>query len=95
VLIDVEYFRVERIPVEGRRTSESLRGGERPGLAYLFAAAGAGRIAGAGFEPVELPVRGIVAAPAASPEFVLEDLGAADGKLDLIRITPNWPHNKL
>jgi mannose-6-phosphate isomerase len=91
VLIDVEYFRVERIPVEGSRTSESLRGGERPGLAFLFAAAGSGRITGAGFEPVELPVRGVVAVPAFSPEFVLEDVGNEDGKLDLIRITPNWP----
>ncbi len=91
VLIDVEYFRMERIPVERGRTSASLRGAEKPGLAYLFAAAGAGRIGGAGFEPVELPTRGIVAVPAASPEFVLEDTGAAEGKLDLIRITPNWP----
>ena len=40
-----------------------------------------------GFEPVDLPARGIVAVPAASPEFVVEDLGG----LDLIRITPNWP----
>jgi len=91
VLIDVEYFRVERVPMEGSRTSESLRGGEKPGLAYLFAAAGSGRLSGAGFEPVELPARGIVAVPAASPEFVLEDLGVGNEKLDLIRITPNWP----
>jgi mannose-6-phosphate isomerase len=90
VLIDVEYFRMERILVESSRTSASLRGGEKPGLAYLFAAAGSGRITCAGFEPVNLPPRGIVAVPAASPEFVLEDLGAGD-KLDLIRITPNWP----
>lgn len=88
VLIDVEYFRVERIPVAGSRTSASLRNpGQKPGLAYLFAAAGAGRIAGAGFEPVDLPTRGIVAVPASAPEFVLEDRGG----LDLIRITPNWP----
>jgi mannose-6-phosphate isomerase len=91
VLIDAEYFRVERIPVEGSRTSASLRGNEEPGLAYLFAAAGSGRLSGADFEPVELPARGIVAVPAASPEFVLEDAGAPDEKLDLIRITPNWP----
>jgi mannose-6-phosphate isomerase len=89
VLVDAEYFRVERVPVEGSRTSDSLRGGEKPGLAYLFAATGAGRISGAGFEPVELPARGIVAVPAASPEFVLEDLGGSGEKLDLIRITPN------
>jgi mannose-6-phosphate isomerase len=91
VLIDVEYFRVERVPVDGSRTSASLRGDEKPGLAYLFAAAGAGRLTGAGFEPVELPARGIVAVPAASPDFVLEDVGGPGEKLDLIRITPNWP----
>jgi mannose-6-phosphate isomerase len=89
VLIDVEYFRVERIPVTGKRTSASLRGEDAKGsgLAYLFAASGAGRISGAGFDAVDLPARGIVAVPAASPEFVVEDLGG----LDLIRITPNWP----
>jgi mannose-6-phosphate isomerase len=92
VLIDSDYFRIERIPVEDKRTSASLRGDKKPGLAYLFAAAGAGRLMGEGFEPVELPPRGIVAVPAVSPEFVLEDLGAAEGKLDLIRIMPNWPN---
>ena len=50
-------------------------------------AAGKGVIAGQGFEPVDLPVRGIVAVPAASPAFMVEDAGG----LDLIRITPNWP----
>jgi mannose-6-phosphate isomerase len=79
------------VPVEGSRTSESLRGGEKAGLAYLFAAAGSGRLTGVGFEAVELPARGIVAVPAASPEFVLEDVGGPGEKLDLIRITPNWP----
>ena len=58
VLIDAEYFRVEQIPVEGSRTSESLRGEQKPGLAYLFAAAGAGRFTGEGFEAVDLPARG-------------------------------------
>jgi mannose-6-phosphate isomerase len=91
VLIDVEYFRMERIPVEGSRSSASLRGAEKPGLAYLFAATGAGRLTSQAFEPVELLPRGIVAVPASSPEFDLEDAGAAEGKLDLIRITPNWP----
>jgi hypothetical protein len=32
-----------------------------------------------------------VAVPAASPEFVLEGEGGPGEKLDLIRITPNWP----
>jgi mannose-6-phosphate isomerase len=97
LLIDVEYFRIERIPVSGSRTSESLRGesGKR-GLAYFFASAGAGRLIGQGrsgadFEPVDLPARGIVAVPAASPEFVLEDASGAGERLELIRITPNWP----
>jgi len=92
VLIDVEYFRVERIDVQSSRTSASLRGeGEKLGLAYLFAAQGAGRLSGDGFDPFDLPARGIVASPAASPEFVVEDAGGADERLELIRITPNWP----
>ncbi len=91
-LIDVEYFRVEQIDVSSSRSSASLRReGEKPGLAYLLAAAGAGRLSGAGFDPVDLPARGIVAVPASSPEFVVEDASAAGEKLDLIRITPNWP----
>jgi mannose-6-phosphate isomerase len=99
ILIDAEYFRVERIPVSTSRSSDSLRGSSRPGeaeprtgLAYLFASAGAGRISstqsgGPAFDPVDLPPRGIVAVPAASPAFTVEDAGG----LDLIRITPNWP----
>lgn len=89
VLIDAEYFRVERIPVSGSREGESLRLAPEaaPGLAYLFAAAGSGRIAGPDFDPVELPARAIATVPAASPSFAIEDLG----DLDLIRITPNWP----
>ncbi len=92
VLIDVEYFRLEKVPVDGSRTSESLRGtGGARGLAWLFAASGAGRLTGPGFDPVDLPTRGIVGVPAASPEFVLQDLGGPGQDLDLIRITPNWP----
>jgi mannose-6-phosphate isomerase len=89
ILLDAEYFRIERIPITGSRAGSSLTGaGESgPGLAYLFAAAGAGKISGPGFEPVDLPPRGVVAVPAASPTFLVEDQGA----LDLIRIKPNWP----
>ena len=91
VLIDVENFRVERLPVGGTRASETLpaQGEPAQGLSYLFAAAGAGRLTGSGFAPVDLPTREIVAVPAASPAFVIEDLGG----LDLIRIAPNWPAN--
>jgi mannose-6-phosphate isomerase len=92
VLLDVEYFRIEQLTVSRNRTSESMRGeGEKPGLAYLFAAAGAARLTGSGFDPVDIPERGIVAVPASSPEFLLEDAGAPGEKLHLIRITPNWP----
>jgi mannose-6-phosphate isomerase len=89
VLIDADYFRVERIHEAGNRSSASLRGENEKGplLAYLFAAAGGGRIAGPGFDAVDLPPRGIVAVPASSPVFTVADLGG----LDLIRITPNWP----
>ena len=89
ILIDVEYFRVERIPVSGSRSSESLRGAQEqcPGLAFLFAAAGSAQIEGEGFEPVDLPPCHLVVVPALSPSFAVEDRGG----LDLIRITPNWP----
>jgi mannose-6-phosphate isomerase len=89
VLIDVEYFRVERLHIAVSRSSETLasEGGPALGLSYLFAASGSGRLSGPGFEPVDLPSRGIVAIPASSPAFVVEDLG----DLDLIRIAPNWP----
>ncbi len=89
ILIDVEYFRVERIRVAENRASTTLPGpGESPGgLAYLFAAAGSARLNGSRFDPVQLPPRGIAAIPATSPAFSIEDLG----RLDLIRISPRWP----
>jgi len=96
VRIDVEYFRVERISIDSSRSSESLRNpSEGPGLAYLFAADGSGRIAGEGFGAVDLPSHGIVAVPAVSPEFVFENTSGPDQSLDLIRITPNWPAKSL
>jgi len=89
VLVEGEYFCVERIPVEVSRSSASLcrEGEERAGLAYLFAAEGSGRLASAGFGTVDLPPRGIVAVPASSPVFAIQDMGG----LDLLRITPRWP----
>ena len=89
ILVDGEYFRVERIPVQGTRTSASLPGpGEMAGgLSFLFAADGSARLTGSGFDPVKLPPRGIAAIPASSPAFSMEDLGG----LDLIRISPRWP----
>ena len=89
ILIDAEYFRVERIPVAGSRASVTLPGpGEPTGvLSYLFAADGAARLTCEGFDALELPPRGMAAVPAASPAFTLEDLGG----LDLIRISARWP----
>ncbi len=89
VLIDEDYFCVERIQVETSRSSETLPGGREsiPGLSYLFAAAGKGRLASTGFEPVDLPERGVVAVPASSPIYAIQDLGG----LDLLRISPRWP----
>ncbi len=88
VLVESEYFCVERIPVEVSRSSTSLRREEesKASLEYLFAAEGSGRLASASFGTVELPARGIVAVPASSPVFAIQDMGG----LDLIRITPRW-----
>jgi mannose-6-phosphate isomerase len=89
ILIDVEYFRVERIPVAGERASATFAAADEPapGLAYLFAANGCARISGPAFATVELGPRGIACIPAASPEFIVED----GGGLELIRISPRWP----
>jgi mannose-6-phosphate isomerase len=89
ILVDAKYFVVEHIPVEVSRSSASLTGESEiaPGLAYLFAAAGSGRVSSPSFETIELPARGIIAVPAASPVFAVQDTG----DLDLIRITPRWP----
>lgn len=89
VLVDQDYFCVERIPVKFSRSSSTLPAQDepKPGLSYLFAAAGLGRITSPSFGEVELPTRGIVAIPASSPVFAVQDLGG----LDLIRISPRWP----
>jgi mannose-6-phosphate isomerase len=90
ILINADYFRVERIPVSGSIAGERLRqpGSSAPCLTYLFAAAGQGRITGPDFSSVDLPARAVVCIPAIAPSFAVEDLG----NLDLIRITPNWPN---
>ena len=93
ILIDVEYFCVERIPVRRARASATLPGPGEPshGLSYLFAAAGSARLSGAGFDPIQLGPRGIAAIPATAPPFAVEDLG----ELDLIRMSPRWPEKNV
>ena len=75
--------------MEVSRSSTSLRreGESKAGLAYLFAAEGSGRVSESELRRVDLPPRGIVAIPASSPVFAIQDMGG----LDLIRITPRWP----
>lgn len=94
ILVQSDYFCVEKVSVDGVRTGRSISGlqaGEpSAGLQYLFAGAGAGRVVsvdGGAFESVDLPARGIVTVPASSPEWQIEDAGG----LELIRITPRWP----
>ncbi|HUX43406.1 MAG TPA: type I phosphomannose isomerase catalytic subunit [Terracidiphilus sp.] len=90
VLVDAEYFCVERIPVATSRASVTLPSPSEgdPGLSYLFAASGSARLASSGFAQVDLPTRGIVAVPASSPVFAVQDMGS----LELLRISPRWPN---
>jgi mannose-6-phosphate isomerase len=89
VLIESAYFSVEKIPVEVSRSSTTLRRGADSvsTLSYLFAAGGSARITSPSFAPLDLPTRGIVAVPASSPIFAVQDLGG----LDLIRISARIP----
>lgn len=92
ILVHEDYFCVERIPVKVSRPSTTLPGSDEPNpsLSYLFAAAGSARLASPSFGQLDLPERGIVAVPATSPIFAVQDLGG----LDLIRISPRWPVEK-
>jgi len=94
VLVDREYFRVEKVVVDGVRTGASMVDAvgaeDGGGLQYLFASEGSGSISALNsgdFSAIELPRRGIVAVPASSPEWRIED----GGGLELIRITPRFP----
>jgi mannose-6-phosphate isomerase len=91
VLVDSAYFCVEKLPVEVSRSSTSLArpADSSPTLSYLFAASGSARLTSPSFETLDLPERGIVAIPAASPVFAIQDLGG----LDLIRISARIPGN--
>ncbi|WP_263352587.1 type I phosphomannose isomerase catalytic subunit [Acidicapsa acidisoli] len=100
VLVEREYFCVEKMIVSGVRTGSSMiategtEAGGDPGLTYLFAASGSGWISSAGseaFEGVELAPRGMVAVPATSPAWQIEDRGG----LELIRITPRFPATEV
>ena len=88
ILVESTYFSVETIPVNVSRSSTTLGpAGSPPALSYLFAASGAARITSPSFEPVDLPARGIIAVPAASPVFAVQDTGG----LELVRITARMP----
>jgi mannose-6-phosphate isomerase len=94
ILIDADYFRIEKIPVDHSVAFNQPIGDASPleadstaGLAYLFAAAGTGRMTGAGFAPLHLEPRAFACIPDAAPEFAIENLGG----LDLIRLSPKWP----
>ena len=89
ILVESPYFSVEKIPVQVSRSSTTLSPApySTPSLAYLFAASGSARITSPSFETLDLPERGIVAVPASSPVFAIQDTGG----LDLVRITPRRP----
>ena len=88
ILVESTYFSVETIPVNVSRSSTTLGpAGSPPALSYLFAASGGARITSPSFEPVDLPARGIIAVPAASPVFAVQDTGG----LELVRITARIP----
>ncbi|HXS77507.1 MAG TPA: type I phosphomannose isomerase catalytic subunit [Terracidiphilus sp.] len=89
VLVESNYFVVEKIPVEVSRSSASLRRAieSTPTLFYLFAVSGSGRISSPSFAPIDLPARGIIAVPSSSPVFAIQDMGG----LELIRIAPRNP----
>jgi mannose-6-phosphate isomerase len=91
VLVEGAYFSVEQMDIAGGRSGSSMRSRDEsgPGLTYLFAAKGSGRISAmdpTSFASVDLPGSGLVAIPASTPAWQIEDLG----DLELIRVTPRF-----
>jgi len=87
ILVDEDYFRMERLNPAYEWTRDTLAATTGPSLAYLFVCAGSGRITGPGFAPIPLTPRSVVALPTNSPDFTI----TSDPGLELIRITPHWP----
>ncbi|HET7103007.1 MAG TPA: type I phosphomannose isomerase catalytic subunit [Terracidiphilus sp.] len=89
VLIEADYFSVERIAMAEERSSATLRGEHEPeaGLSYLFAASGSASILGSSFGPLKLRTNAIVGIPASAPDFTVRNQGG----LELIRISPRRP----
>ena len=90
VLVDEQYFRVERWPLETAMQAAKLTStcnnahtiGQSATL--LFCSAGAVRISGEGWEPVTLGRCELALVPASAPEFVIEALDSAE----IMRILP-------
>lgn len=90
VLIDENYFRVEQLCIQGKRSVEEIRGAEDPVSAsfqLFFAAQGDVKFSGEGFESFILPQGSLAVVPAASPSWSVE----AEGKSSLIRIVSKEP----
>lgn len=106
VLVDREYFRVEKIVVDGVRTGASMtdapmtgaasvgtqqpKATEHRGLTYLFAAAGSGRVAALDAEGFE-SVELPTRGMVAVPAAAPAWQVEDLGGLELIRITPRFP----
>lgn len=88
-LMESEYFRLDRIPVKGSKTSQNLRQPDEAAaaLSYLFVLAGSGKLVSSdgSFEPLALTPCAVAAIPAAAGAFTVE------GELELVRISPRWP----
>ncbi len=92
LLVDEDYFRIERLSPNPAWTRDTLASTTGSSLAYLFVSEGSGLITASdsGFAPIPLTPRSVVALPASSPDFTIHNTG----NLELIRITPHWPQNR-
>lgn len=82
VLVDAQYFRVEKLELEGAVSSRRIAGASRPQLQILFAAEGTATLRGSGFEKISVAKCELVVVPASAGEWELE----ASPGFKLIRI---------
>jgi mannose-6-phosphate isomerase len=90
VLIDATYFRLEKLPLQGKRNAKEIgeaQGSSPASFQLFFAAHGDVQFSGDGFESFMLPQGSLAVVPANSPNWAVE----AQNKSELIRILPKEP----
>lgn len=82
LLIDTNYFRIERLELGGSMKKAAIDGGLAGKLNYIYVASGAGRLVSSDAAAIELKAQSMVLVPALVGDYTIE----AAGKMEIYRI---------